>query len=164
MNVEKALAKIDGQLRPGEHIVETAKTSLRETDARGRQTIVFEGVAAVTTHRLIFAGSYLFERSDLSVPVSSIDSVVSRRRHLVWCSVVTATDGAEYWFDEFPPDFERALARRRLAPSPSQRPRPKPGRPAQLPIDQLAQLAQLHLSGELTDAEFAAAKAILLDA
>jgi hypothetical protein len=154
VNFQKALRQVLSQLHAGEQELTAISATLKEPGCN-----INPGALVLTSERLVFVGSLLLERSNISIPVNSITSVGNHG--VVTGFTVISVGGAQHRFLRLPVPFLtyldeiRAWAR---GGAPSAQPVAAGGDMA----SQIQQLATMHQSGVLTDAEFVAAKTRLL--
>lgn len=101
MKFDKAQEAVSARAKP-ERIIAVCKTSLRRV-SKGSETSL-SGALALTPTRVLFSGSFLMERADLSIPVDTITSVDQHRQALLTFTTITAA-GAAHRFLEMPPSW-----------------------------------------------------------
>jgi len=159
MDYAKALAVIRSSLAPGETIV-TSTGASRNFD-KGADA---SGTLVVTTSHIRFHGCppLSFRVTDHAWPLAAVSSIDASRKFLLDRITVTAAGSANRFTvltgGESAADFTRAARDAISVPTHAA----GTGSQQRTIADQIANLAQLHSVGALTEEEFARAKARLL--
>jgi hypothetical protein len=175
MNYQKAFAAITRQVFPGETMLWQ-----QPVDYEFANETFLKGAFVLTDRRIIYVGSFLMERADFSIPISSITSIDSDRALILTYTLITAGN-IVHRFVGLHPQIINTINQLRsggyvptaapgapvpaapaAAPAAATAPAPAAPEPALSTADELGKLASLHAAGDLTDAEFSAAKARLL--
>ncbi|MEV0608110.1 PH domain-containing protein [Polymorphospora rubra] len=156
--IDQLVAQAQEHLEPGE-VIEAAVFGAYETKLMGSKT-VRNGVLCATDRRLLFYAKKMFGHDLESFPYGNISSFESSKSFTghSFRFAASGNDVSLKWINAGDIQKFAELARARVGQ--------RPVAPAQAaspdPMAQLAQLAELHRAGVVTDEEFAAKKAQLL--
>jgi len=161
LGIRRELRRLADKLDPGETVIELARV-----ERAGHGCLL-----AVSNQRLLFLHEGMVRNSVEEVPIRTLTSVGSHRRLGSVALQVTVAGNADVWpmtsgthSERVSNAIRQVMRQHVVAVSADPAPAPtEPAVPAYDPIEQLQKLGQLRDAGVLTEEEFAAKKATILD-